>query len=238
MKERLYNNMIKDNIARLEEEIKQATIDAGRDPSEVTLMAVTKTVNVNRVNDAIAAGVTLLGESRAQELEGKYGFYNKENVDIHFIGTLQRNKVRHIIDKVSMIHSVDRISLAKEIDKRARAINKVMDVLVQVNIGKESTKSGILAEELPEFVEKIEEFPNLRLRGLMAIPPICETGEEQEVYFKEMQSLLVDIQSKNIHNESTVNVLSTGMSGDFVSAIRHGATIVRIGTAIFGQRQV
>ena len=238
MKERLYNNMIKDNITQLEKDIKQAAIDAGRDPSEVTLMAVTKTVDAARVNEAIASGITLLGESRAQELEEKYNTYQKENVEIHFIGTLQRNKVRHIIDKVSMIHSVDRLSLAKEINKRAKAIDKVMDVLIQVNIGNEPTKSGVLAEELPNFVEKIDSFPNLRLRGLMAIPPICETEEEQEVYFRKMQSLLVDIQSKNIHNDSTVNVLSTGMSGDFVSAIRHGATIVRIGTAIFGQRQV
>lgn len=230
------SSSIAENIKRLQDEIAEAAIQAGRDPKEVTLMAVTKTVPAEEVNLAIDSGITLLGENRAQELESKFLAYDKEGVDIHFIGHMQSNKVRHIVDKVTMIHSVDRISLVKEIDKRARAIDTVMDVLLQVNIGEEESKSGVLAKEAVDFSKRLQEYPNLRLRGLMAIPPWVDNQNQQEHYFSKMNELLVDIQAKNRDNKS-IDVLSTGMSGDFIAAIKHGATIVRIGTAIFGERE-
>ena len=199
-------------------------------------MAVTKTVPAQRVNQAIACGLTLLGENRVQEYLEKYPFYTKNGCSIHFIGSLQTNKVKYIIDKVDMIESVDRLSLAKEIDRRCETANKKMDILLEVNIGAEAGKSGVLQEDLPELVKEVTSLPHLRLSGLMAIPPAGGNEEQNRYYFSKMHHLFLDMQAKKIDN-SDVRFLSMGMSGDFETAIACGANIVRIGTALFGKRK-
>lgn len=226
---------INENFNRILKEIQDAAAQAGRDPADVQLMAVTKTQTAEKVNAAIAAGARLLGENRAQELNTRYEQYNRDGVEIHFIGQLQTNKVRQIVDKVTMIQVLDRMRLAKEIERQCEKLNKVMQVLVEVNIGGEESKFGIPPEDVEKFVREVATMPHLQVRGLMAIPPICDTKQEIESYFSQMQKLKVDIESKKIDNVA-MDVLSMGMSGDYLSAVKYGATIVRIGTAIFGER--
>lgn len=227
---------IEDNIKRIRMEIEETAISAGRDPREIQLMAVTKTQAPELVNKAIECGITLLGENRAQELLEKYEHYHLDSgVDVHFIGALQSNKVRQIIDKVSMIHSVDSLKLAEEIDRRAARLEKTMDVLMEVNIGDEASKAGIEPEQVEELARQIAAMGHLRLRGLMAIPPICDSEAQVETYFSRMRQLQVDIKGKNIDNVP-MDVLSMGMSGDYLAAVKHGATILRLGSAIFGAR--
>ena len=170
-----------------------------------------------------------------KNLKEKIEDINTDNADVHFIGALQSNKVRQIIDKVSLIHSLDRISLVKEIEKQAKSRNMVMDVLIQVNIGLEDSKSGIKPSKLLEFADKVSNYEHVNVRGLMAIPPICEDKQLTE-YFEQMKQHLVDIQRQKGDN-SSVNILSMGMSGDYQLAVAHGATIVRVGSSIFGARQ-
>ena len=223
------------NVSALQEQICQAAAAAGRDPAQVRLMAVTKTVDPELVNAAIDAGITLLGENKAQELCAKYDSYHKDGVEIHFIGHLQTNKVRQIVDKVQMIESVDSLPLAEEINKRCAALNKQMPILIEVNIGREESKSGVLPEDLPALLEEISKLPAVSVRGLMAIPPVCENNEQVSQYFYQIQQLFIDIKQKkydNINMES----LSMGMSGDYQTAIAYGSNVVRIGTAMFGQR--
>ncbi len=198
-------------------------------------MAVTKTVDPQRVNEAIAAGVTLLGENKAQELCAKYDQYQKDGVEIHFIGHLQTNKVKQIIDKVCMIQSLDSIALAQEIQKQCEKHDRTMDCLVEVNIGNEANKSGVLPEELEDFLVKVSGFSRIHVRGLMSIPPVCEINEEIEQYFCKMQKLFVDIKAKKLDNIH-MDFLSMGMSGDYPLAVKYGSTMVRIGTAMFGHR--
>lgn len=226
---------IRDHLRRILAEIEDTAVAAGRDPREIQLMAVTKTQPPELVNTAIAEGITLLGENRAQELCERYDSYNRENVDIHFIGALQTNKVRQIVDKVSMIHSVDSERLAVEIDRRCGVIGRKMQVLIEVNIGGELSKSGIEPEQVEPLARRIAAMEHLELRGLMTIPPICPP-ERAEGYFSHLRQLLVDIREKKIDNVS-MDVLSMGMSGDYIAAIRQGATILRLGGAIFGERQ-
>lgn len=234
MKEKLYSD-IEENIRGIRHKMDLAAQKAGRDPKEVELMAVTKTVPPEIVNIAIQHGITLLGENRAQELTSKIDIYHKEGVEIHFIGSLQSNKVRQVIDHVTMIQSLDRLSLAKEIEKQAKICDRVMDVLIQVNVGKEETKSGVFPEDTLEFAKKIQKYPHLRIRGLMSIPPPCDNKEELEGYFTILRQLLVDMKEQNRDN-GVITVLSMGMSGDYETAIEQGATIVRIGSGIFGAR--
>ena len=220
------------------EQMEQACTLSARKLSDVNLMAVTKTVEPQRVNLAIEYGVKYLGENRAQELVSKYDDYNKDQVEIHFIGHLQTNKVRQIIDKVSMIQSVDSLHLAQEIDRLA--INRLghpMDILVEINIGSEESKSGISADETEKLVTEIAQLPGIRVRGLMCIPPICENTAVLEHYFDQMHQLFVDIGEKSIYNV-TMDYLSMGMSGDYFYAIKHGANLIRLGSAIFGKRKV
>ncbi len=224
------------NTQELLAAVHQAAVDCGRDPNEVTLMAVTKTVAPELVNEAIENGIHLLGENRAQELLEKYDFYEKENTEIHFIGHLQTNKVRQIIDKVSMIHSVDSLHLAQEIDKQAAKYSKTMDILVEVNIGDEESKSGVSATELPNLLEEIAKLKHISVKGLMCIPPICENDEKNAHYFAKMQKLFIDMKQKNMDNIN-MSILSMGMSNDYKIAIQYGSNIVRIGTALFGSRK-
>ena len=186
------------NVQKIAQDVREAALQAGRDPSEVQVMAVTKTVDPVLVNAAIGAGITLLGENKAQELCAKYDSYHKDGVQIHFIGHLQTNKVRQIVDKVSMVESVDSIKLAREIDRHCAAIGKVMDVLLEVNIGREENKTGIFPELLPALLEEAGKLEHIRVRGLMTIPPMCETEEEVLQYFSQMRQLFIDIKQKKI----------------------------------------
>lgn len=233
---------IEDNVKRLRAEIAQAAAKAGRDPAEVALMAVTKTQTPDKVNAAVAAGITLLGENRAQELAVRYGAYRRDGVDIHFIGHLQTNKVQKVADKVSMIQSVDSVRLAREIDARCEKLGKVMDVLIEVNIAGELSKSGVPPQEAEPLAREIAGCAHLRLRGLMTVPPVCDREKEIEGYFCRMRELFVDMRDKKMDNvpiggeAGRFDTLSMGMSGDYLAAVRQGATILRIGSAIFGRR--
>lgn len=223
------------NVKETFDKIKKAAESAGRNPSEICLMAVTKTVAPEKINEAIEAGCYLLGENRVQELLEKYESYDKR-AEIHFIGRLQTNKVKYIVDKVSMIESVDSIKLAEEIEKRCAKIGKTMDILLEVNIAEEESKGGFSAEEILDVSEKIKNFPHLRLRGLMTIGRFGAEIEETRQYFEKMRHLLVDIKAKNIDN-IYINILSMGMSADFEIAVSEGATIVRVGRGLFGARK-
>ena len=201
----------------------------------VELIAVTKTVDVDRINDAISCGITHIGENKVQELLSKYDDLKKDNLSIHFIGTLQTNKVKYIIDKVDLIHSVDSIKLAQTINKCAEKIGKVQEILVQVNISGEESKSGIAPFEIYDFLKEISGFSNLKVRGLMCIPaPETFFGENKPI-FNDMYKMFVDINDKKIDN-IYMDILSMGMSDDYKTAIGCGATMVRIGTKIFGKR--
>jgi len=223
------------NVKETFDKIKKAAESAGRNPSEIRLMAVTKTVAPEKVNEAIEAGCCLLGENRVQEFLEKYESYDKR-AEIHFIGRLQTNRVKYIVDKVSMIESVDSLKLAEEIEKRCAKIDKIMDILLEVNIAEEESKGGFSANEIVEISEKIKDFPHLRLRGLMTIGRFGAEIEETRQYFEKMHHLLVDIKAKNIDNIYN-NILSMGMSADFELAVSEGATIVRVGRGLFGARK-
>ena len=213
-----------------------AAVRSGRRPEDVTLMAVTKTHTAAEINAAIDAGATDIGENRVQELLEKYEGVHP--VRWHLIGHLQTNKVRSIIDKVVMIHSVDSLKLAREIDKRAAAAGIVMDILIEINSAMEETKSGIAGEDLELLVRDIAAAcGNVRIRGIMCIPPIAETPEDARPYFAEAKALFDEMQNWDLPEEIfRPDTLSMGMSGDFEVAIEEGATIVRVGSSIFGPR--
>ena len=226
---------VTDNYRRLSERIENAKIKAGR-TDDVHFMAVTKTVPPEIVNHSVSLGIKLLGENRVQEFLDKYESYDGD-YDVHFIGGLQTNKVKYIIDKVSMIHSVDSIKLAAEIDKRAAAAGRIMDVLLEVNIGGELSKNGIPADDVLSLAAEAEQFGNIRVRGLMTIPPVDVNGSSER-YFEKMQRLYADLKSQSAGKENfLVDTLSMGMSGDFEKAIVYGSTIVRIGSLLFGYRK-
>lgn len=207
---------------------------AGRNPEDVTLIAVTKTHGAEMMNEAIAAGATDIGENKAQELCIKYE--DVTPVRWHFIGHLQTNKVKTIIDKVVMIHSVDSEKLAAEVDKRARTANLVMDILIEINIGMEDSKSGVSIEEAAVLAEHIDKtYDNLKVRGLMCVPPISDNPEDSRPYFRKVRNLFDEMKNSGKMSED-FNVLSMGMSGDYEIAIEEGATVVRVGSAIFGSR--
>ena len=221
---------INENLKEILSTVNEAKIKANREDEEIHIMAVTKTVPADAVNFAIQNGIKLIGENRVQEYMSKYEDYDK-NANVHFIGHLQTNKIKYIIDKVNMIESVSSIRLAKEINKRCERINKKMDVLVQINCDEES-KGGIPFPQAQEFVEEVSTLENINVRGLMTIPPI----DEAEKYFEKMRRLYIDISSKRLDNVS-MDFLSMGMSGDFEQAILHGSNIIRIGTMLFGARK-
>ena len=225
---------VRENVRSILQQVRQTALEAGRDPQQVQVMAVTKTVAPELVNAAIAEGITLLGENKAQELCEKYDSYCKEGVSIHFIGHLQTNKVRQIVDKVCMIESVDSVKLAREIERQCANIGKVMDVLVEVNIGAEESKSGVSPEQLPALLQEIGQFEHIRVCG-MTIPPVCEDEQQVSQYFSQMSQLFIDIKQKKYDNIN-MEILSMGMSADYPIAVQQGSNIVRIGTAMFGQR--
>ncbi|HHW30494.1 MAG TPA: YggS family pyridoxal phosphate-dependent enzyme [Clostridiaceae bacterium] len=228
------NTDIASNIIKLKERVANAALRSGRTINDIKIVAVTKTVEPERINIAVEQGLVDLGENRVQELCNKYGQVNGK-CNWHLIGHLQTNKVKYIVDKVCLIHSLDRMELAEELQKRASQHGKILDVLVQVNIAKEETKFGINQEDAVEFIKEISKFENLKVKGLMTIAPLVEDPEEVRYVFRELRKLLIDIQMENINNID-MKYLSMGMSNDFEVAIEEGANIIRVGTAIFGHR--
>lgn len=227
--------VITESYRAITERLSEARLRAGR-TDEVRLMAVTKTVSPEAVNHAVSLGVRLLGENRVQEFLDKREEYVPEG-EVHFIGGLQTNKVKYIIDKVTMIHSVDNVRLIREIDRRASEHGRIMDILFEVNIGGEERKNGIPPDRLGELAEEAAACPNLRVRGLMTIPPIDRDGSSER-YYEKMQRLFGDFQSESrAETNFSVDTLSMGMSGDFEIAVRYGSTIVRIGSLLFGYRK-
>lgn len=225
---------IRQRLEGIREKIRIATKMSpyGQEPR---LLLATKTRTPEEINFATSLGVDLIGENRVQELCDKYDKIDKRGVEIHFIGALQTNKVKYIIDKVDMIHSLDRISLAKEIDRQAAKRGKVMKVLCEINIGNEESKSGISVDEIYPFLEEVSKFDHIKVCGLMAIPPIMTDESTQKQYFRKIMDLYIDISGKKMDNIN-MTVLSIGMSSDYDLAIEHGSTLVRIGTAAFGER--
>ena len=226
---------IAENVASIRLAMAQAARDAGRDPGEIKLCAATKMNDAAAVRQAIAAGVDLCGENRVQELTQKLSQNAYEGAPIHFIGHLQTNKVRQVVGKVAMIQSVGSEHLLAAIDREAGKQGLRQDILLEVNIGSEAAKTGFEAGDILPLIDKIDSFPNICVRGLMAIPPRSENEGDNLKFFLKMRQIYVDIQAKKGDNVS-VDCLSMGMSDDFPDAIRAGSTMIRVGTAIFGVR--
>ncbi len=226
--------MVSEQIKTVKENIKAACERAGRSPSEVTLIAVSKTKPNELVMEAYNAGIRTFGENYVQELVEKIETL-PDDIEWHMIGHLQRNKVKYIVGKVAMIHSVDSLRLAEEISREAVKKNFTVDILVEVNVAGEENKFGITVENCVEIVTQISRLPGLNVRGLMTSAPYVENAEENRKYFRDLKQLCVDINAKNIDNIN-MDVLSMGMTNDYTVAVEEGATMVRVGTAIFGAR--
>lgn len=224
-----------DRIRSVQERITQAAVRAGRDPKEITLVAATKMNDAERVRTAIEYGIRVCGENRVQELLEKYEQNAYAGADLQFIGTLQTNKVKYLIGKVSLIQSVGSVHLGEAIAKEAEKRGVKQDILLEVNIGREQAKSGFLREELDEAIARFSEKSSISIRGLMAIPPIADENSKNLSYFTELQQVFVDILTKKYDNVN-MDYLSMGMTNDFETAIACGANMVRLGTAIFGAR--
>lgn len=225
-----------ENYPRVLEEIARAAEQAGRRPEEITLLAATKTVPLEVINHAIDRGLSCMGENRVQELLDKYDGLHRDRCDVQFIGQLQTNKVKYLIGRVSCIQSVGSVKLAREISRLCLRENTTMKVLVEVNIGREESKGGVLPEALYECVDEIRTLPGIQVTGLMAIPPICENIAKLRGYFSAVRQSYVDIAAKKMDNVS-MSCLSMGMSSDFAEAIACGATMVRVGSFLFGKRE-
>jgi len=226
---------IAENIAVIRAKMDEAAKKAGRDPGEILLCAATKMNDAQAVRQAVAGGVDCCGENRVQELTAKLAEHAYDGKPVHFIGHLQTNKVKQVVGKVSLIHSVDSVRLLEAINREAEKQGIIQDILLEINIAGEDSKSGFSPAELPPILEKMSGYGSICVRGLMAIPPICQNKTENHKFFQEMCNLSVDITAKKYDNV-WVDVLSMGMSGDFEDAIACGSTMVRLGTAIFGQR--
>lgn len=226
---------IAENVAAVRAAMESAARDAGRDPKEIKLCAATKMNDAAAVRQAIAAGVDVCGENRVQELTQKLGEKAYVGAPVHFIGHLQTNKVRQVVGKVDLIQSVGSLHLLEAVNKEAARQNLRQDILLEVNIGEEAAKTGFAASEILPLIDKIDSFSNICVRGLMAIPPISENPGDNSKFFLKMREIYVDIRAKKKDNVQ-VDCLSMGMSGDYLDAIRCGSTMVRIGTAIFGER--
>lgn len=226
---------IAENLAQVQAKIARAAERAGRDPGEILLVGATKMNDASHVREAIAAGLPCCGENRVQELLEKNEAGAYEGAALHFIGTLQKNKAKYLVGLVSLIHSVDSEGLMREIGRQAVRRGLVQDILLEVNTGGEASKSGFAPAEVGAALEKAAEIPGIRVRGLMTIPPICRAPEENNPYFHLLRQLFIDNGEKKYDN-IRMDFLSMGMSGDYEAAIACGANIVRVGTAIFGQR--
>ena len=227
--------LIYENVQAVKERIENAAKKAGRNPEDINLIAATKMNDAESVKAAIKAGIKIAGENRVQELVEKYEQNAYDGADLHFIGSLQTNKVKFLVGKVSLIQSVDSEKLAGVIAKYAQKNKMCQDILLEVNIAKEASKSGIYPEALPKIIENLCNIDSLRIRGLMAIPPISHFTGENLCHFDKMRRLFIDISQKKYDNVS-MDFLSMGMSGDFEDAISCGSNMVRVGTAIFGAR--
>lgn len=226
---------IAENIALIRTQIREAAVAVGRDPAEIILCAATKMNDTGRVRQAIAAGITCCGENKVQELTQKLSENAYEGSDIHFIGHLQTNKVKSVVGKVSLIQSVDSLRLLSAISKEAGKQGIIQDILLEINIGQEESKSGFSGEDILPLLENLSAYPHVFVRGLMVIPPVCENPGDNNKFFEEIRNLSVDIKAKKYDNVS-MEILSMGMSDDFADAIAHGSTMIRLGTAIFGAR--
>lgn len=233
LEERFKN--IEHNIAVIKSKIADAAKEAGRNPDEIKLMAVTKTVEPVLINHAIECGIDLIGENKVQEFLSKKPYLKLDNCNAHLIGHLQTNKVKQIISEVDMIQSVDSVRLAKEISKRAVADGISVDCLVEVNIGDEESKTGLDMGLLYETLREIAVLPAINIKGLMTIPPICDDDDALCKYFSKMHEIFIDIKEKKLDNIDMC-ILSMGMSGDYEAAVRNGSNLVRVGSAIFGPR--
>lgn len=226
--------MLAENLKQVEENIQNACLRAGRKREEVTLIAVSKTKPVSMLSEIYNCGIRDFGENKVQEICEKRDLLPSD-IRWHMIGHLQRNKVKYIIKDTALIHSVDSYRLAEEINIQAKKIRRIVPILIEVNIAEESSKFGISAPEALQLTEEIAQLDNLRIQGLMTIAPYTENPEENRPYFRKIRELSVDIDKENIDNVS-MDVLSMGMTGDYMAAIEEGATIVRVGTGIFGAR--
>lgn len=226
---------IAENVAKILSDIEAAALASGRDPREITLCAATKMNDSSRVREAIAAGIRCCGENRVQELTAKLSDNAYEGADVHFIGHLQTNKVKQVVGKVSLIQSVDSSRLLDAIIKEAARQGIRQDILLEINIGQEESKSGLETDEVWDILEKVALSPSVRVRGLMAIPPICQNPGDNNKFFRKICNLSVDITAKKYDNVC-MEILSMGMSDDYADAIACGSTMIRVGTAIFGAR--
>ena len=226
---------ITENVKRIKADIARAAIAAGRNPEDIILCAATKMNDATAVREAIAAGVDCCGENRVQELMQKQSQNAYEGAPVHFIGHLQTNKVKQVVGKVDLIQSVDSLRLLKAINAEAAKQGIVQNILLEVNVGQEESKSGFEVSEVLSILEQISEFPHIFVRGLMAIPPISQNSGDNRKYFQKILQLSVDIRAKKYDNV-LVNCLSMGMSDDYEDAICCGSTMIRVGTAIFGKR--
>lgn len=227
---------IEDNYKKIKEKVENAAVKAGRNPGDVRLMAVTKTVESVYINRALDLGADLIGENRVQEYLSKKDELHLDGVEKHLIGHLQTNKVKQIVGEVDMIESVDSFHLAKEINRVSLIKGVETNILVEVNVGREDSKSGVYIEQLEELLRQISELEAVKVKGLMTIPPICDSEKEVSDYFSSMYQSFIDIKGKNIDNIN-MDILSMGMSGDFEAAVANGSNIVRVGSAIFGARK-
>ncbi len=226
--------MIKENVNQVEQRIQSACDRSGRKREDVTLIAVSKTKPVSAIYEVMEMGILDYGENKVQELTDKISTIN-EPLNWHMIGHLQRNKVKYIVDKVKLIHSVDSFRLAEQISTEAIKKNVEVDILIEVNISEESSKFGLNTEEVIELVNQVSKLKNVHIKGLMTVAPFTDNPEDNRLYFRNLKQLSVDITHKNIDNV-TMSVLSMGMTGDYEVAIEEGATMVRVGTGIFGER--
>ncbi len=232
--------MVKERLEKIRARIRECAVDCGRDPESIRLVAVAKTVPANIVQEAADAGQAIFGENYVQEARDKIGELASLPVSWHFIGGLQSNKAKYLVKLFDMIHSVDSIKLAAEIDKRARTVGKVQNILIQVDLAGEEQKSGASPEEVPALLEEAGKLENVAVKGLMTMPPFFDDPEKARPYFKELKTmrdrLEKELREKSGAGRVSLEELSMGMTGDFEAAIEEGATLVRIGTAIFGSR--
>ncbi len=227
---------IKENIEEILKRTAAAAVRSGRNPEDITVIAVSKTVDAERAREAVKGGLINLGENRVQELVSKYDQLSDIDVKWHLIGNLQKNKVKYIIDKATLIHSVENIELANEINKRAQKNNIISNVLIELNIGEEESKFGLDEENTYSFVKAMEQFENIKVLGLMTVAPFSENPEDIRWVFKKMKGIYDKISGMKLKN-TEMKYLSMGMTNDFEIAIEEGANIVRIGTAVFGARK-